>query len=141
MFDEIEKNPLPVNKPASGTYGEKKELNDLKASLPPMNPGAGPTATGPSPMPGASPQMPADPGGRPLNTPPGVPSALMGKTDQPTVPLNTPLAQPQPAPMAGAQSAAQARIVLLQALSVSNEVSEETRAWAKAVLEMLTDGR
>lgn len=140
MPDEIEKTPLPANKPQSGTYGERKALDDLKSALPPMNPGAGPTATGPAPMPGTSPAMPDQPGGRPVNAPKTVPSVLLSPTDQPDVPLNTPLQQGQPAPLGGAQSAAQARIALLQALAESPEVSDETRAWAQAVLEMLING-
>ena len=139
MVDEIEKRPLPSGKPTSGTYGERKELDDLKGALPPMGPGgeSGPAA-GPSPMPGANPQMPQQPGGRPLNAPPGVPTALLNKTDQPEVPLNSPLgglAEPVPQ----AQSGQEARLALLQALAESDTVSEETRSWAQAVLDMLTN--
>jgi len=138
-MDEIEKRPLPIGKPSSGTYGEKKELDDLKGALPPMNPQGAPSGTGPAPMPQPSPNLPAAPGGRPVNAPKGVPSALMGKTSDPSMPVNTPLSGPAPA-QPGAQSGQEARIALLQSLATSDQVSDETRSWAQAVLDMIIGG-
>ena len=136
--DEIEKQPLKPGKPTSGTYGERKEVEDLKASLPPMDSsGAAPGGAGPSPMPTPKPGMPAQPGGRPTNAPSGVPSALLRPTNEPDVPVNTPLGVPAPA-QGGAQSAQEARLALLQMLAESDTVSDETRSWAQAVLEMLS---
>jgi len=39
--------------------------------------------------------------------------------------------------MAGAQTNQEARLIVLQALSESEEVSETTREWASIVIEML----
>ncbi len=128
----IEKTPTAgtsVNQPDSGTYGEKKAINDLKAALPPMGPGQAQPGLEPSPMPQPSPAMPAQAGGRPVNAPPGVPDAIFagGLEGAPTP--NAPAASPEAA-----------RLALLEQLASSQEVSETTREWAQVVLEALSRG-
>ncbi len=126
-----EKSPTAdtsANQPESGTYGEKVAVDDLKKSLPPMDP-AGQATPGmePSPMPQPTPGMPAQAGGRPVNAPPGVPGALFsGGPPTPAEQPNAPSANPQAA-----------RISLLEQLASSQEVSETTREWARIVLEAL----
>ena len=62
MADDLELDKTPtsdvsVNKPESGTYGEKADLARLKQTLPPMGPpGAeGTGAVAPAPTPGQTP--------------------------------------------------------------------------------------
>lgn len=135
--DAIEKTPTSspsVNRPASGTYGEKAALNDLKSRLPAMAPQPGPAAGGgPAPMP--SPDVAPTPNnpGRPVKTPPGVPSVLM-EGGGPAAPPVAPGAAP------GAANPAQDRIALLDYLASAPEVSETTREWAKNMLEILVGG-
>lgn len=139
--DIIEKQPTQdqsVNKPESGTYGEKADRARLERALPPMQPAIQPSGGGPTPMGGTSPTVPPLPGGRPKVAPPGVPAAVMGPTDRPGVPTQTPLTGPVQSPIATAESVAQARIALLQQLATSDEVSAETREWAEMVLEILS---
>ena len=144
MAAEISKTPTrdaSVNKPSSGTYGEKADLNRLKQALPDSGarPGAGPA--GPSPMGGPGVGGLAGPEGRPpgMTPPPGVPGALMHPTDRPNQPLSTPRVGAGP-PMGGASSAQEARLVVLQSLAESDTVSDATREWAANVLEMLSNG-
>lgn len=126
----IEKTPTAgtsVNQPESGTYGEKADVNKLKASLPPMGPGQATPGLEPSPMPQPTPGVPAQEGGRPPNAPPGVPGALFaGGPPTPAEQPNAPSASPEAA-----------RITLLEQLASSEEVSEVTREWAKLILEAL----
>jgi hypothetical protein len=142
---ELEKQPTgagSVNKPASGTYGEKAAQERLKEQFP-TEPGAsGPMQDAQAPLPGpGTPLQGGGDGGRPVSAPAGVPSAILGPTAQPDTPLNTPLAgSGQVSQLPGAQNVAQARVALLQALASSPDVSEETRAWAKVVLEALSAG-
>jgi hypothetical protein len=135
MADQsIEKTPMAgtsVNKPESGTYGEKADLANLQQSLPPMGPGGG-AEGGPAPMPQPSPAMPGRPGGRPMNAPAGVPDVLLGTEDAAT---------PAAAPNAPGASPEAARLALLEQLASSTEVSETTRAWARLVLESLSGPR
>lgn len=139
MADQtIEKTPTAnqsVNKPSSGTYGEKADISRLKAALPESG---GPSGAPPGEMSPVrqSTSLPGGPPGRPSAAPAGVPTAVMHPSQRPGVPLNQPLAQPAP-PLGGAQSAQQARIALLDALASDPTVSEETREWASTVLEML----
>ena len=127
----VEKSPgagVSVNRPESGTFGEKADTQALKDSLPAMGPGQATPGLEPSPMPSPSGGMPAQAGGRPPNAPAGVPSVLMGE-QAPPIPseqANAPAANPQAA-----------RISLLEQLVSSEEVSETTREWAKIVLEGL----
>lgn len=142
MADQtIEKTPTAgtsVNKPASGTYGEKADLARLKQQLPSSS--AGPQ--GPQPGPGAGPTppgvRPAQAGpGAPGEPPPGVPSALLHGTQRPGVPVGQRRVQPSTI-VRDASSKREARKALLVSLSQSNEVSDATREWAKTVLGILT---
>lgn len=132
---DIEKTPTAntsVNKPESGTYGERAALDELRASLPPMEgqlPGVG---EGPSPMPSPSPSLPPGAGGRPQRLPAGVPGVILAG-DPGAVGAPAPTA---PQPTVDPQSA---RLMLLQALATSPEVSEATREWAQLILEALSD--
>jgi hypothetical protein len=139
MATELEKQPTAdtrVNKPGSGTYGEKADLARLKQQLPPMKPqqeGGGPAGPAVNPPTVGLPGQP----GRPSGGPAGVPAGILAPTSLPNVPLGTPLQQGG-APGGQSQNAQEARIGLLQQLANSQDVSEETRDWAKAVLALLT---
>ena len=133
MATEIEKTPtadVSANAPESGTYGEGAELARLNEQLPPMNrPGMGAATGGPAPMPQPDVQVPGRPGGRPLQAPAGVPDVIFQGGGP--APAGDPMAAPAPPdPQA-------ARLILLQQLAESPEVSEETREWARLVLEAL----
>ena len=67
-----------------------------------------------------------------------VPNVLMGPTTQPDVPVSRPLdmAGGGPSP-AAAVDAAQKRLQLLDFLANSDDVSPETRQWAKTVRDAL----
>lgn len=123
----IEQQPAggPVNRPDSGTYGEKAALERLQASLPGMDPAAPAAPAAPPGQPG--------PGPLPPQAPAGLPSVLTEPTRNPGVPVSTPL---QPQPTVGADRRAQA-LQQLQILMSSPEVSEETREWAAAVLNKI----
>lgn len=120
--------------PSSGTYGDVKQLDDLKSdlNLPPVEQTA-----------------PGGPGMGDVNTPRGrmaempsdgaVPNVLMGPTENPNVPVNTPLGGPVQ-PQAQAATAAQRRFTQLIALSENPEVSEETKQWAQMVIDRLAGG-
>jgi len=141
---EIEKTPTAntsVNKPASGTYGEKADVEALKSSLPPMAP-PGAQGVGQGPGPSALPTrgVPQQEG-RPKNGPSMIPQGIMAGTQRPGVPLSQPMA-PGPQPMAPKQQAAdQQRLAILDALTTHPEVSEETREWAQLVMESLIENR
>ena len=130
--------PDGVNKPPSGTYGEKAAAAGLAKQLP--FGGGGQNTAPPAPPPVSAQPMAPDQGpmGRPPGQAvPGLSSVLTGPTTQPQVPVSTPLAQPPVNPMSQAQDPQHARIILLDQLSQSPQVSEETRTWAKHVLELL----
>lgn len=140
--DTIEKTPLAnqsVNKPASGTYGEKADAARLKAQLPQSQPQGGAAPGGPTPMGAPAVGGIPNPQGRPANAdlPPGVPAALGHPTERPGVPLSNPLVGPTPNPVTQAESARDARVALLMALVNDPSVSDTTREWAQTVLEML----
>tara|TARA_R100001082_G_C4357232_1_gene157477 strand:+ start:31 stop:462 length:432 start_codon:yes stop_codon:yes gene_type:complete len=142
VAEEIEKTPtgdVALNKPTSGTYGEKADLNRLKSALPPMEQQQRPSQQ-PSPMRSPSGQVPQRPMGRPTNAPLNLPAGITAPTNRPEVPLNTPLSQgpvmPQRNPAADKQ-----RLAILEALSTHPEVSQETREWAALVAEYLISGR
>lgn len=141
---DIEKTPTQntsVNKPESGTYGEKAELANLRRSLPEMQPLAG-NAPAPGGMaPGSPPVERSAPMGRPKTGPRMLPGPILNPTSQPDVPLDQPRVSPAP-PIPQKQSAAdQQRLAILDALSTHPEVSEETREWAQLVLEALIESR
>jgi hypothetical protein len=63
----------------------------------------------------------------------------MAPTQRPDVPLNQAPA-PAPAPLPPkAVAANQQRMAVLEALSTHDEISEETKEWAKEVLEFLRE--
>lgn len=143
----IEKQPMggPVNQPASGTYGEKAALNNLQAQLPQMPPAVqpGPGQQGPpvSPQPPITPTQPGSEG-RPQTggaLPPGVPSVIVQPTNQPNVPVSTPLQGP-PAPGPMAQTSAQRRLQILDTLANSPDVAKDTQEWAKMVMRVISGG-
>ncbi|HCC99403.1 MAG TPA: hypothetical protein DER64_02655 [Planctomycetaceae bacterium] len=143
---DLEKTPtgdVSVNEPEGGTYGEKAELNRLKASLPPMGApgqqGGGRTA----PSLGAPTSAGGGPMGRPKNAPPGVPPALLGPTQRPNTPLGTRLQPGQQTPPMPprAQAADQQRLMVLDALTTHPDVSAETKEWAALVRDALISER
>lgn len=139
---DIEKTPTQntsVNKPESGTYGEKADLANLKSSLPPM---AAPQQQGGMEGPGALPErgVPQQEG-RPVDGPALLPQGVMAPTQRPNVPISQPMAMGQ-APMPPKQQAGdQQRLAILDALTTHPEVSEETREWAQLVMEALIEAR
>lgn len=140
VSEEIEKTPTSdtaVNKPESGTYGEKAELNRLKQSLPSTDGPQGPQSQGPAPMPQRSGATPPRPAGRPVKGPANLPSGIMQPTDgNPNMPLSE-----SPTPPVRHAQADQQRLAILDALSTHPAVSQETRDWAEAVKEYLINGR
>lgn len=139
---ELEKTPTgsgAVNKPASGTYGEKADLDRLRQSLPPIGP-PGEAGVGAAPMVGPGGQVPQRPTGRPKNSPANIPAGMLAPTQRPGVPLDQPLAAtPQMPARQPAQD--QQRLAILDALSTHPEVSPETQEWAKLLMEALIGGR
>lgn len=141
---ELEKTPMAdtsVNRPESGTYGEKADLAQLRQSLPPMGaPGAEGTGAAPP-----APTGPAGPGPGARRPPQsgqgGIPAALLAPTDRPDVPLGQPLAPGGVQMPPRAQAADQQRLAILDALTTHPDVSEETRDWAKLVRDSLIEGR
>lgn len=132
-IDEVEKLPVgqtPVNRPGSGTYGEKASLENLQSALP--------TGDGPASMP--------SPGGPPGMAPtnpirsaressiPGVPAPLMKPLPEQT-PSGVDMAPATPSPQA--LTGAQHRLQILDMLSSSPHVSETTREWASRVMDIL----
>jgi hypothetical protein len=131
---------LPINQPASGTYGEKSALQNLKTSFPiaqSSGPGGGAAPAQPEPL-STAPVAPVEqPMGRPKTgaaAPPGIPSAVLAPTDLPQVPVNTPL---QSAPQGPLQPSTpeQGRLSMLYALANNQQVSEATRRWAQGLLD------
>tara|TARA_Y100001947_G_scaffold107122_1_gene91700 strand:- start:2164 stop:2592 length:429 start_codon:yes stop_codon:yes gene_type:complete len=133
----IDKTPTQnqsMNKPESGTYGEKVEVDRLKKELPSTG---GPGRPAPEEPQRATPTQNKPVEGLPAaplpGGPPGVPDVLMHPGGGNVAP-----GQPM-APGGGAQDISQARIALLDALASSQDVSSETREWAQIVLEMMID--
>ena len=124
----IEQQPAGggVNKPDGGTYGEGAALERLRTALPGMDAAAPGAPVTPPGTPGPGPQAPT-PG------PPGLPSFLMEPTRSPGVAPTTPLQQtPQVASDRRAQS-----IQMLEALTKSPTVTDETREWAAMTLNKI----
>lgn len=133
LAEDVDRLPIPnpVNKPASGTHGDKAELQRLEDSLPdPTDEAAGPELP------------PIDPTGvrnvrSNRNAPglPGVPRPLLAPTNRPNVPVNTPLRRGGgPAQ----QTSAQRNLAIVDMLANSPDVSEDTREWARLMLTLLT---
>lgn len=111
-----------MNKPESGTYGEKTELAALQQALPE----AEPAAPQPEPQP-----VPAQTGGGVAVPPPGLPRGLMAPTNRPDVPVATPLSAPAADPMGGAATDRERRMRYLEILCYDPRVSPELREWAE----------
>ncbi len=123
VIDQLPAGGSP-NAPESGTYGEDAALQRLEQALPGMEPDRS-QAMQPAPL---------QPGGpEPAGAVPGLPAGLLAPTTQPDVPVSTPLTQAQPIVVGPSQQRRQ----LLEVLSRSPEVSEETREWASLVLGLL----
>ena len=135
----IDKTPTQnqsLNKPEGGTYGEKAEVDRLKKELPS---GRGPGGPQQAPEPERSVATPNKPVSGMPTSQAGGPSGLPDVLAQPSM---TPGQVSPRSPMArgaGAQDISQARLALLDSLSNSQDVSKETREWAKIVLEMMVD--
>ena len=136
----IDKTPTQnqsVNKPESGTYGERAEVDRLKKELPSTQGPGGPPGGAPVPE-RATPttnKPPTSLGPEPGEAgPAGLPNVLMHQGSGNLTPQLPPEQRPP-----GAANLSQARIALLDALSSSQDVSTETREWAQIVLEMLID--
>lgn len=136
---DVEKLPAGggVNRPDSGTYGEKADLNRLRQQLPSSGAPA-PGQPGPPSMPSPGRGTVPQPVGRPPQGPAGVPSVLMspGTAGRP---VGTPLDRGGPGGVVTSQSTVQTRLAILQELSTSPDVSQATREWSRLVLEMLTE--
>lgn len=116
-----------MNKPTSGTYGEKTELAALQQELP-ISPA--------TPQPQVMPTPPS--AGGPKPTPPaGLPRGLLAPTSRPDVPVSTPLAGPVTDPFAGAVDARQRRLRALDILSQHPDASPELREFASILKQKL----
>ncbi len=136
----IDKTPTQnqsANKPESGTYGEKAEVERLRKELPSAGgPGAGPVQEAPPQRSQATPNKPV--AGMPVQEPAGpagLPDVLThpSRTPGQVTPRSSMVQPPQP------ESLSQARLALLDSLATSQEVSAETREWAQIVLGMMVD--
>jgi hypothetical protein len=135
---DIAKQTLPggnTNKPASGTYGDQKNLDDLKASFPQAPSMPGSASGGPAPMP-----TPPSGGGVSTAPAPGLPSALLAPTTRPGTPVGTPLGAPPVNPVQAAATARQRNMAVLDALVNDPNVSTTTREWARSVMGNLIKG-
>lgn len=145
-MEEIEKTAVPaggkVNKPSSGTYGEKAARDELASALPgpgqgpPGGQGAAPPMAPQQAQPGAVPARPGPPGPQ---GPPGMPDVLASPTTHPNRPLATPLATPPSMPQRAGQQDRQ-RVAILDALTSHPDVSDEMKEWAEIVLERIHNG-
>lgn len=146
MADTLTPEQTPVNQPQSGTYGEKAELRKLQQSLPEGaigQPAPAPGADLPPIRPLVQPTKQTE--GRPQTggrVPPGVSPALLMPTDRPDTPVSTPLADQFDSRIASPQiqTPQQGRLLVLERLANSPNVSAETREWAEHILEILIGG-
>lgn len=121
-----------VNQASSGTYGEKADLNKLKASLPPMQ--AQPAqAGGQAPVRPASTMMASQP------TMPTPNDPLLHPTAMPDVPVNTPLQQSEPMDP-WTMPPDQRTLAILDLLASSDQVSQKTKVFAQAMKDRLARG-
>lgn len=131
---DINKMPGPnVNRPASGSYGEKAAADRLQQALPQSEP-AGPVMGGGAAQP--TPTMPGSAPARSAASPAGLPAGLLRPSDRPNEPIGTTYAGPVD-PYAGAVDARQRRLRLLDMLSTHPEASPEMREWAEVVKQKL----
>lgn len=135
ISDIPEKLASAVNKPESGTYGEKADLQRLRSQVPTSG------STPPQqqrPLPSIS-----DRPVRPMPVPsresivPGLPDVLVEPSNREWEPLAT---MPMGAPRQLTMTAQQLRLMKLDALANSPEVSPETREWARMLKRVLETG-
>lgn len=123
-----------ASQPDSGTYGIKAAADRLQQGMTPA-PGPPPPGTeqsGPpiSTLPGsARPQVSSGPF--------GLPPAITSPTQQPNVPVGTPLAAAPSNPVATAGAADQQRLAFLDMLARNPDVSDVTREFAQTMLAKL----
>lgn len=135
---DIAKQTLPggnVNRPASGAYGDQKNLDDLAKSFPQAPSMPGSASGAPAPMP-----LPPSGGGVSTAPSPGLPPALLAPTQRPDTPVNTPLAAAPVNPVQAAATARQKNLAILDALVSDPNVSSATREWARTAMENLIQG-
>jgi hypothetical protein len=129
----IEQQPAGggVNKPASGTYGEKASVDRLKQELP---------STGSQPQPVQPAPSAAGGGLAAPAAPSSLPKGLVAPSVRPGVPVSTPLAGAAGAvdPFAGAVDARQRRLRYLDLLAQQAD-SPEVREWAEIVKQKLIE--
>lgn len=121
-----------ASKPVSGTYGDAVSSDRLKQGM-----GLQPTQ-GSAPAP---PNISATPGAaRPEqgSGPFGLPAAITNPTQQPNVPVSTPLAAPVNA-VAAAGTASQKRLALLDMMIRNPDTSEVGREWAQTFMAKLIE--
>lgn len=114
-----------VSKPSSGSYGDVKSLDDLRAALP------GSQSSEPREMSATPTSLPEAP--RP-SAPAGLPPGLLAPSRQPDVPVSQPMSMPAGPPVGSPQ---EKRIALLDSLAKSPNVSAETREWAQRNLNWI----
>ena len=129
--DVLEQVPVGggVNKPESGTYGEKADLARLQAELPTAEP-VGPQTNEVQPIPAST--------GGVVAPPAGLPRGLTAPTNRPDVPSSTPLDGPPPDPFAGAEDGRQRRLRLLEILAQHPDASPELQEWATVLKQKLS---
>jgi hypothetical protein len=124
-----------VQQPESGTYGAKATVEKLKQELGSAQQTGAPRAPEPSVS-----SMPPRPPAQPGTGPAGIPAAVIGPTQRPNVATQTPLMSAPVNPVAGAADARQARLAFWDFVSTNPEVSDETREFAKVVVQRLIGG-
>jgi len=125
-------NGQNVNKPSSGTYGEKAANNRLKQSLPaaPGGPTGQPTA------PATQPNLPVPPPQAQRPTPKGIlPDVLTAPTNRPDESVNTPFSGGAGA-MQPPQTAQQLQLAILDTLRSAPGVSDRTREFAETLFQL-----
>lgn len=115
-----------VSKPPSGSYGDVKELEDLQAALPGMEPDRQ-QAIAPTPA-SAPPPRPAAPTG-------GLPPGLLAPSRRPDLPVSAPMTDP--GSFMPAQNRQERMIRTLDAIAKDQSMSPETQEWAQRVLNMV----
>lgn len=130
--------PVPggnVNEPASGTQGDKIDVERLRQALPPIpgtpSPGQGPGSGPVAPLPprGAGPV-----GASPDSAVPGIPGPILDPTNRPGSPLDSPVSG-VPGGGVPEMTPQQDRMRIISALAQSDD--PEVREWAELVQQML----
>lgn len=121
-----------IQAPDSGTYGIKAATERLAQGMSPAPaPGGAPGQPAPSVA-----SMPSSAPNRPSTGPFGLPAAITAPTQQPDVPVGTPLAQPSN-PVAAAGDARQKRLAFLDMLARNPDISDVTREFAENLIAKL----